>query len=130
MTAEDPVAASPGPAATTSGPAATTTAPAATTAAPGARPPSRMAALKAERGPASDELLGWIREHNAARTAIRRALAEKGPLTVPELAEATGLTTRTVFWTVTTMRKYGTALEDSTDGSSVRYAAATTDPRS
>jgi hypothetical protein len=31
---------------------------------------------------------------------------------------------------VTTMRKYGTALEDSTDGSYVRYAAATTDPRS
>jgi hypothetical protein len=96
---------------------------------PAARRPGKMAALKEERGPASDELLGWIREHNAARTAIRRALTEKGALTVPELAEATGLSTRTVFWTVTTMRKYGTAVEDSTDGSYVRYALALKDPR-
>jgi hypothetical protein len=94
-----------------------------------ARPPGKMALLKQERGPASDALLAWVREHNAARTAIRRALAEKGPMTVPELAEATGLPARTVFWTITAMRKYGSAVEDGTDGSYVRYGLAAKDPR-
>jgi len=93
------------------------------------KPISKMAALKEERGPVPDELLGWVRQHNAAKTAIKRALTEKGPLTVPELAEVTGLPTRTVFWTVTTMRKYGAALEDVADGSYVRYAPAVKDPR-
>jgi hypothetical protein len=94
-----------------------------------AKPISKMAALKEERGPVPDELLGWVRQHNASKTAIKRALTEKGPLTVPELAEVTGLPTRTVFWTVTTMRKYGAALEDVADGSYVRYAPAVKDPR-
>lgn len=94
-----------------------------------AKPASRMTLLKEERGPASDALLTWVREHNVARTAIRRALTEKGAMTVPELAEATGLSTRTVFWTVTTMRKYGLVVEDVTDGSYVRYGVALKDPR-
>ncbi|MCU0483844.1 MAG: winged helix-turn-helix domain-containing protein [Chloroflexi bacterium] len=93
------------------------------------KPISKMAALKEEHGPVPEELLGWVRQHNAAKTALRRALTERGPLTVPELAEATGLPTRTVLWTVTTMRKYGAALEADTDGSYVRYAPAVKDPR-
>jgi len=48
---------------------------------------------------------------------------------VPELAAASEIPTRTILWTVTAMRKYGTVVEDSTDGSYVRYALAAKDPR-
>jgi len=89
---------------------------------------TRLLALKERRGPVSEQLLASIREGNATRTAIKKALAS-GPLTVPDLAEATGIPTRTVLWTITSMRKYGTVLEDSLDGSYPRYALAAKDPR-
>lgn len=93
------------------------------------KPRSKMLALKERRGPVSERLLESVRQNNAARTAIKRALAD-GPRTVPELAEATGLPSRTVLWNVTAMRKYGGLLEDSLDGSYPRYALATKAPRS
>ena len=92
------------------------------------QPRSKMLELKERRGPVSKELLDSVRENNAARAAIKRALAG-GPLTVPEIAEASGLTTRTTLWTVTAMRKYGQVVEDSTDGSYVRYALTAKEPR-
>lgn len=92
------------------------------------KPRSKMLELKERRGPVSPELLESVRQNNAARTAIRRALAGE-PLTVPEIAERSGLPTRTILWTVTAMRKYGSVVEDSTDGSYVRYALASKDPR-
>jgi predicted transcriptional regulator len=92
------------------------------------KPRSKMLELKERRGPASDRLLESVRQNNAAKSAIKRALAS-GPLTVPEIAEAAALPTRTILWTITAMRKYGSVLEDSTDGSYVRYALAAKDPR-
>jgi predicted transcriptional regulator len=92
-------------------------------------PRSKMLALKERRGQVSDRLLESVRQNNAAKTAIKRAL-ENGPRTVPELAETTGLPSRTIFWVVTAMRKYGAIQEDSVDGSYPRYALATKDPRS
>ena len=89
---------------------------------------SKMLELKERRGPVSDRLLESVRQNNAAKSAIKRALAG-GPLTVPEIAEAAELPTRTILWTITAMRKYGSVLEDSTDGSYVRYALAAKDPR-
>jgi DNA-binding transcriptional ArsR family regulator len=94
-----------------------------------ARPRSKMLALKERRGPVPEELLDSVRQNNAARTAIKRALAD-GPHTVPEIAEATGLPDPTVLWTITAMRKYGAVLEDSVDGSYPRYALTAKDPRS
>jgi len=90
---------------------------------------SKMLALKEQRGPVPEELLETVRDNNAARAAIRKALAES-PRTVPELAEATGLPSRTVLWVVTAMRKYGMVNEDSLDGSYPRYALTPKDPRS
>jgi predicted transcriptional regulator len=90
---------------------------------------ARMLALKERRGPVSDELLESIRLNNAARAAVKKALAS-GPRTVPEIAEASGLSSRLVLWTVTAMRKYGSVLEDSVDGSYPRYSLASKDPRS
>jgi predicted transcriptional regulator len=96
---------------------------------PAEKPRSKMLELKERRGPVSERLLESVRRNNAAKTAIKRALAG-GPLTVPEIAEAAGLSTSTVLWMVTAMRKYGAVLEDSTDGSYVRYALAARDSRS
>jgi predicted transcriptional regulator len=92
------------------------------------KPRSKMLELKERRGPVSAELLDSVRQNNAAKTAIKRALAG-GPRTIPEIAEAAGLSTRTILWTVTAMRKYGVVVEDSTDGSYVRYALAAKGPR-
>ena len=92
------------------------------------KPRSKMLELKERRGPVSPALLESVRQNNAAKSAIKRALAG-GPLTVPEIAEAAELPTRTILWTITAMRKYGSVLEDSTDGSYVRYALAAKDPR-
>jgi predicted transcriptional regulator len=93
------------------------------------KPRSKMLALKERRGPVPEELFEAVRQNNAARAAIKRALSE-GPRTVPELAEATGLPSRTILWVVTAMRKYGAILEDSVDGSYPRYALTTKEPRS
>ncbi len=92
------------------------------------KPRSKMLELKERRGPVSPALLESVRANNAARAAIKKSLAA-GPRTVPEIAEAAGIPTRTILWTVTAMRKYGSVVEDSTDGSYVRYALAAKDPR-
>jgi len=92
------------------------------------KPRSKMLELKERRGPVSPALLESVRQNNAARAAVKKALAA-GPHTVPEIAEASALPTRTILWTVTAMRKYGSVVEDSTDGSYVRYALAAKDPR-
>ena len=87
-----------------------------------------MLELKERRGPVSEQLLESVKKNNAARAAIKRALAD-GPHTVPEIAEAAGLSATTILWTVTAMRKYGSVVEDSTDGSYVRYALVAKEPR-
>jgi predicted transcriptional regulator len=92
------------------------------------KPRSKMLELKERRGPVSPALLESVRLNNAAKSAIKKALAA-GPLTVPEIAEAAGISTKTILWTVTAMRKYGSVVEDSTDGSYVRYALVAKDPR-
>lgn len=90
---------------------------------------ARMLARKEQRGPVPEELLESIRRSNAARAAVRKALSG-GARTVPEIAEASGLPARLILWTVTAMRKYGTVLEDSVDGSYPRYTLASKEPRS
>jgi predicted transcriptional regulator len=92
------------------------------------KPRSKMLELKERRGPVSPALLESVRQNNAAKSAIKKALAD-GPRTIPEIAETAGLPTRTILWTVTAMRKYGSVVEDSTDGSYVRYALVAKDPR-
>jgi predicted transcriptional regulator len=87
-----------------------------------------MLELKERRGPVSPELLESVRQNNSARAAIKKALAA-GPLTVPEIAESACISPRTILWTVTAMRKYGSIVEDSTDGSYPRYALVAKDPR-
>jgi hypothetical protein len=54
------------------------------------KPRSKMLELKERRGPVSPELLESVRQNNAARPRSRRR-SPAGPLTVPEIAEAAGL---------------------------------------
>lgn len=77
--------------------------------------------FKQRHGPASDELLGYVKEAAKRKAAVRKALKD-GPMTVPQVAEATGLEPRDVLWTLTAMRKYGQAVEEGVDGDYPRYA--------
>ena len=54
------------------------------------------------------------------KTAMKKALAEK-PLTVPEIAEKTGIPAREVLWLMTSLRKYGEVNEAGIDGDYPRY---------
>ena len=92
------------------------------------KPKTKMLQLKELRGGTPKALLDSVREHNAARAAIRRALAA-GPLTVPEVAAAAGLSTRDTLWILTAMRKYGSVSEDTQAGSYMRYALTTKEAR-
>lgn len=83
--------------------------------------PTALDIFKERQGPASDELLGYVKATNKRKAAVKKALKD-GPLTVPEVAEATGFEPRDVLWTLTAMRKYGQAVEEGTAGDYPRYA--------
>ena len=51
-----------------------------------------------------------IKAQNALRKPIRQAM-KGGPRTIPELAEATGLSAGTVLWHVMAMKKRGQVVE-------------------
>jgi hypothetical protein len=89
---------------------------------------AKMLQLKEGRGGASQTLLDSVKQHNAAKAAIKKALAA-GPLTVPEVAAASGLPQAEVLWVLTAMRKYGSVAEGTQDGSYMRYALTTKEAR-
>ncbi|MEZ4516139.1 MAG: winged helix-turn-helix transcriptional regulator [Chloroflexota bacterium] len=65
--------------------------------------------------------------HLKEQQAIRKQLQEimrEGPATVPDLASATDLSTQTVLWHVTAMKKYDLVKEVSFDGEYYQYALA------
>ncbi len=82
---------------------------------------SALDIFKERQGPASDQLLARVKGLNKRKSAIKKAL-KNGPMTVPELAEATELDPAEVLWSLTAMRKYGFAVEDGVDGDYPRYA--------
>jgi len=77
--------------------------------------------FKQRQGPASEELLGRVKDQSKRKAAIRKALKD-APMTVPALAEATGLGAADVLWTLTAMRKYGLAIEVGVEGDYPSYA--------
>ena len=83
--------------------------------------PTALDVFKERQGPASEELLEYVKATNKRKAAVKKALKD-GPMTVPEVAEATGFEARDVLWTLTAMRKYGQAVEDGVDGDYPRYA--------
>lgn len=83
--------------------------------------PTALDVFKERQGPASPELLDHVKTGNKRKTAIKKAL-QAGPMTVPEVAAATGFAASDVLWSLTAMRKYGLAVEDGVEGDYPRYA--------
>lgn len=74
-----------------------------------------------------EETVQLTREHLKAQQAIRKQLKEaleQGPLTVPELAEATELPSEQVLWHITAMKKYDLVVESGFDGEYYQYGLA------
>jgi hypothetical protein len=80
-----------------------------------------LALFKERHGAASDALLAWVKDSARRKSAIRKALAA-GPLTVPDVASAVGISPAEALWLLTAMRKYGLITEHSVEGDYVRYA--------
>jgi predicted transcriptional regulator len=70
----------------------------------------------------------WIAEAAAKVKAQKKALGairgqiESGAGTVPEIANATGMSSAEVLWYMATLKKYGEIVETEKDGSFFRYA--------
>ena len=82
--------------------------------------PTPLELFKQRQGPASDALLGQVRARNKRKAAIKKTLKD-GPMTVPQIAAATGFEPGDVLWSLTAMRKYGSAIEAGTDGDYPTY---------
>jgi len=82
--------------------------------------PTPLEIFKQRQGPASEELLSQVKAGNKRKAAIKKALKD-APMTVPRIAEATGFEPRDVLWSLTAMRKYGSAVEAGTDGDYPTY---------
>lgn len=66
--------------------------------------------LKAERKASIDRAAAHVKAVNRMMGKIKKALAA-GPRTVPQLAQASGLSTADALWCVMAMKKYGQVAE-------------------
>ncbi len=62
-----------------------------------------------------------VKAQKQALQAIKGHL-EKGPGTVPEVADATGIPSDQVLWYMASLKKYGEVVEVKKDGGFFRYA--------
>jgi len=76
--------------------------------------------LKAARKDQIAAITTRLKTQRQAVKAIKEQLQE-ADLTVPELAQATGLTPPEVMWYVAALKNYGEVLEGTKDGSYYRY---------
>jgi predicted Rossmann fold nucleotide-binding protein DprA/Smf involved in DNA uptake len=81
---------------------------------------SALKQLKAARKEQIAAATARMKEQRRALKAIREHL-QGTELTVPEIAEATGLPLPEVLWYVATLKKYGEILEGTKDGGYYRY---------
>ncbi|MBN2170875.1 MAG: hypothetical protein JW819_06110 [Candidatus Krumholzibacteriota bacterium] len=84
-----------------------------------AKPTSQS--LRERLGGAPKEVLERHRQRQEPGRKIAKALRE-GPLTVPELARATGVPEHQVLWHIMSMKKYGKVLEGEEKDSYLQYA--------
>lgn len=71
-------------------------------------------------GGVTQERKDWQKEQRDYAKAIATAL-EKGPRTVPEIAQASGLPSHKILWHVMAMKKYGKIAEADRAGDYYRY---------
>jgi predicted ArsR family transcriptional regulator len=79
-----------------------------------------LAALRDQRRERVKQAQALLKEQQAARKALQRAL-QSGPQTVPQLAGATGIPAQQVLWHVTAMKKYGLVEEAGLDEDEAYY---------
>ena len=81
---------------------------------------------KALRNKRQEQIARAYRNSRGHTEIIKRLGVELcgGPLTVPELSEATGLPSPDVLWHVMAMKRYGMLNEHAKDGDYFRYALA------
>ena len=84
---------------------------------------SQKEALKELKAARKEQIAGATKRMQAQRRAVKaiKASLEGAELTVPELAEATGLPVDQVLWFVASLKKYGEILEGPKAGSYYRY---------
>ncbi|EPR41958.1 hypothetical protein dsx2_2962 [Desulfovibrio sp. X2] len=82
--------------------------------------PNLLKRLRAERAQYVAAAAAKAREQAAAVRAVKKALG-KGPATVPEVAEATGMGTASVLWYLAALKKYGEVVEAGKQGDYFAY---------
>ena len=84
---------------------------------------SQKEALKKLKAARKEQIAGATKRMQAQRRALKaiKASLADSELTVPELAEATGLPVDQVLWFVASMKKYGEILEGPKAGDYYRY---------
>ena len=84
---------------------------------------SQKEALKKLKAARKEQIAGATKRMQAQRRALKaiKASLADSELTVPELAEATGLPVDQVLWFVASMKKYGEILEGPKAGDYFRY---------
>lgn len=75
---------------------------------------------KKEVGEVALELLNEAKRQSRAKTTILNAL-KKGPMTIPQISEATGLDSRTALYYVMTLRRYGQISDGGPEGDYYTY---------
>jgi DNA-binding transcriptional ArsR family regulator len=79
-----------------------------------------MKALRADRRQTIQAVARRVKEQNRAVKALQELLLH-GHKTVPELTEASGMTSSEVMWLIAALKKYGYVAEGEKDGSYFRY---------
>lgn len=77
--------------------------------------------MRAKLGPVPPARLQGVREARSERRRILAALTRGEPLTVPEIARATGLPTARVMRHIASLRKYGNLRETFLRGDYYAY---------
>ena len=82
---------------------------------------SAMKTLREVRKASIRKAAARVKAQKQALQAIKGRL-EKGPCTVPEVADATGMPSDRVLWYMASLKKYGEIVEAKKDGGYFRYA--------
>ena len=81
---------------------------------------AQIKTLRSRRGPTSPQQTEQSRIQRRTQQAVLKALAAQ-PMTVPEIATETGLSTQDVFWWIAALRKYNQVVENGKRGEYTMY---------
>ena len=79
-----------------------------------------MKKLRSDRKEWITQASAMVKEQKKILKAIKGYLANR-PATVPEISNATGVSSNSVLWYLATLKKYGNIIEGEKDGGFFRY---------